>query len=95
MTKARSLAILNLTEVEWEQKKKEIRAFRNCVVCNARLVINLCHFHEDKYYCEEHCLDHKWQSDYDWPTECAKCGLLYTQYLMRLLDDNKIPYSKP
>lgn len=86
--------ILTLTEDEWEQKKKEIDAFRNCAVCNARLVMTLCHMDEDLYYCEEHCPEHKWQSDYDWPAECAKCGLHYTHYLMGLLDKNKIPYTK-
>ena len=95
MPKATYLGILKLTEVEWEQKKKENRSFRNCAVCGARLVMTLCRYHEDKYYCEEHCPEHKWQSAPDWPTECDKCGVLYTQYLEKLLDDNRIPYRKP
>jgi hypothetical protein len=92
--KATFEGILNLSNEEWEQKKKEIESFRNCTICNARLVMNLCHLYEDKYYCEEHCPEHKWQSDYDWVTECAKCGLHYEHYLQKLLEDNKISYLK-
>ena len=80
---------------KWSKGLKEISEFQNCHICNARLVLNLCHYRVQEYYCEEHCPEHKWQSDYDWPTECARCGLSYTHYLMKLLDDNKIPYSKP
>lgn len=90
--KATYKGILDLTDAEWEQKKKEIEEFQNCAVCNARLVIVLCRYHENKYYCPEHCPEHKWQSDYDCPRKCAKCELYYEQYLEKLLEDNKIPY---
>jgi len=87
--------VQDLPDDVWEQKKKEIHAFKNCSVCDERLVLNLCHYREEKYYCVEHCLGHKWQSHYDWQTECAKCGLSYIDYLKSLLEQHKIPFSKP
>lgn len=84
----------NLPEKEWEKKKKEIRAFRNCAKCNRRLVINLCHYHEEDYYCFKCCPGHKWQSDYDWAPECARCGIDYTLYLEQILESYKVPYLK-
>jgi len=86
--------IQDLPELIWIQKKKEIRSFKNCSVCNKRLVLTLCHYDEDKYYCVEHCPEHKWQSDYDWQMECAKCGIPYIKYLEELLIKHKIPYSQ-
>ena len=91
-----------MTDEEWEAHKKHVDnelgplgPYRNCVVCNKRLIISLCKYNENKFYCVEHCPKHKWQSDYDWTKECAKCGIWYTEYLQMLLDLHKIKYDVP
>lgn len=38
------------------------------------------------YYCVEHCPNHEWQSDYDWPTECKHCGIHQDKYLRAEVD---------
>jgi len=69
--------------------------YTNCAKCGKRLILTLCKQEEEKHYCIDCCLEHKWQSDYDWPTECARCGINYTNYLQRLLKQHSIPFSKP
>ena len=86
-----------MTDAQWEKKKKADGGIylKNCEVCGQRLLLTLCKYEESKYYCSKHCPEHKWQSDYDWQTECAKCGISYIHYLQGLLERNKISYSKP
>ena len=69
--------------------------YTNCAKCGKRLILTLCRQEEERHYCETCCPEHKWQSDYDWPTECARCGIYYTYYLQHLLEQNKISYSNP
>jgi hypothetical protein len=79
---------------EWKQLKSLSEAYQNCGVCSKRLVLTLCRHEEKEYYCVNHCPEHKWQSDYDWPTECACCGITYEHYLERVLRENKITFSR-
>ena len=47
-----------------------------CAVCDVDLVLTLSKYDVARdYYCWQHCPSPKWQSDYDWPTECAHCGI--------------------
>ena len=69
--------------------------YTNCAKCGKRLILTLCKQEEERHYCEACCPKHKWQSDYDWQTECARCGISYTDYLLSLLKQHNIPFSKP
>jgi hypothetical protein len=85
--------VIKATEEEWEKfKQEEHCGCSNCGVCGKRLLLTLCKHGEKKNYCVEHCPKHKWQSDYDWQTECAKCGVSYVDYLQELLKKNNIKY---
>ena len=84
---------IKATDEEWEKfKQEEYNSCFNCAECGKRLVMTLCKYGEKNHYCVEHCSEHKWQSDYDWQTECAKCGIPYVTYLEGLLKKNKIKY---
>jgi len=84
----------NMTPTEWATKCKTAKAYTNCATCDQRLIMTLCKYDEPKYYCEVHCPEHKWQSNYDWRTECARCGIPYTAYLESLLKKHKIPFKR-
>ena len=73
-------------------KEKTYTPYVNCPTCDRRLVLTLCKYDEPKHYCYEHCPGHKWQSDYDWDTECAICGVSYTYYLQLKLEEHGIEY---
>jgi len=69
------------------------RALTVCSTCGVPLVLTLCKYGVDRdYYCLEHCPGPEWQEDYDWQTECARCGIergdywegMYRQLLLRL-----------
>lgn len=83
-----------MTNAEWENEKKTETgiALRNCAVCGQRLLLTLCKYEESKYYCPKHCSEHKWQTDYDWPKECARCGIHYPRYLESLLIKHHIKF---
>jgi len=86
---------MKMTDAEWSEMLKEYAGYTNCATCKKRLILTLSNHSEDKYYCVEHCPEHKWQDDYDWPTECGRCGILYPHYLQKLLEENHIAFSKP
>jgi len=86
---------VKMTDDEWSALEKEHNSYTRCSTCGKRLILTLCHHGESAYYCVEHCPAHKWQSDYDWETECGRCGIPYDRYLQRLLDKNGVVYSKP
>lgn len=53
-----------------------------CAKCGKKLRMTLCKYDKDRhYYCVEHCPEHVWQSDYDWPTECMHCGIHEDDFL--------------
>ena len=85
-----------MTDAEWKASEKQLsKAYTHCAKCGKRLILSLCRNIEPVNYCVIHCPRHKWQSDYDWQTECAKCGIEYSHWLQKLLDDAGITYSKP
>ena len=87
--------VLEYSEKEWKKiSEKNPKVYRNCDTCGKRLVLTLCKYHEGKAYCWEHCPKHKWQSDYDWTTECGICGITYTKYLEKVLEQHKISFWK-
>lgn len=89
------MGVFEYDEKKWKAiVKKHPNTYRNCVVCNKRVVLCLCK--DDlicEPYCEEHCPKHIWQSGIDWGTECGICGLKYIAYLKDLLEKNDIPFD--
>ena len=85
---------VDMTDEEWAKQGsgKYGTGYNNCAECGHRLIITLCKYGEAKFYCVEHCPEHKWQADYDWPRECARCGVHWDNYLASLLEEHGIEY---
>lgn len=81
-----------MSDEEWKKLSREDEGYTNCAICKKRLILTPCRYGEKTYYCEEHCPTHKWQTDYDCPKECAKCGVPYSTYLENVLVKNGIKY---
>jgi len=86
-------SVLEWTKEEWQKLKKQSKVYQNCPICNKRLVLALYTEPPKIAFCPEHCPQHKWQSGYDWPTECGICGVHYPNYLESMLESNKIPFQ--
>ena len=85
---------IKMTDAEWKASEEQSsKAYTHCAKCEKRLILTLCRNDEPANYCVTHCPGHKWQSDYDWETECAICGISYVHYLQKLLEANGIVYS--
>lgn len=96
------------SQEKWEKVKKEIaeggikygrnpqtyKPYTECSECGKKIILTLCKYRFEKYYCPEHCPKHKWQSDYDWQTECGRCGITYIAYLQGLLQKYDIPFER-
>ena len=82
--------VIEMSEEEWLALPGE--AYVNCFECGKRLIITLCRYDESTHYCFEHCPGHKWQTDYDWRMECARCGIGYAEYLESVLQEHCIDY---
>lgn len=85
-----------MSDANWEKFKNKYpgSAYTNCATCGKRLILALCKYNEPKRYCIKHCPEHKWQADYDWPTECGRCGILYTNYLESVLEKHGIKFEQ-
>jgi len=83
-----------MSDEQWLKQTQKAKTYKSCATCNKRLIMVLCKHTEPKHYCYEHCPEHKWQSDYDWRTECACCGIGYTEYLEFVLRLHNIPFKK-
>jgi len=97
------------SEEKWEKAKKTVvkyaaksgwnpkrhKPYTECSKCGKKIILTLCKYTYEKYYCPEHCPKHKWQSDYDWQTECGRCGISYITYLQELLKKHDIPFEIP
>jgi len=80
--------------IESQLIKHKFRPMK-CATCGKDLHLTLSKYvYNKKYYCTEHCPHHEWQSDYDWPIECKRCGIDYKKYLEWILDGRGIPYTK-
>jgi hypothetical protein len=85
---------IKMTDEEWENwKKKEYCSSFNCAKCGKRLVLTICDDSQPNHYCIDCCPRHLWQTTYDWPVECALCGINYTKYLESILDKHGIEYN--
>lgn len=82
-----------MTDAEWLKQTKKHKAYTKCKNCNARLIVTLCDYSENRY-CVRHCPEHKWQTTHDWAIECARCGISYIHYLEDVLTQNKITFIK-
>ena len=84
---------VNMTEEEWKKLGQEQKGYTNCTICGKRLILTLCRYKEPEFYCVEHCPEHKWQTTFDWPNECARCGIRYNDYLESVLKKHGIEYN--
>lgn len=98
MTKTRELPewARKMTDKEWAEKGsgEYSEGYTNCSLCGKRLILTLCRYDEPRFYCIEHCPEHKWQTDYDWGVECARCGIRYPNYLESVLDIHGIEFNR-
>ena len=94
MSRELPIWVNEMSEEEWKELGEKSNAYTNCAICNRRLILTLCRHEELKYFCAEHCPVHKWQTDFDWQWECARCGLSYINYLEDLLITHKIPFKR-
>lgn len=84
-----------MTDEEWAKGPvKYGKGLTNCSVCGKRLMLTLCRHEEPKFYCVEHCPEHKWQTTYDWCLECARCAISYIAYLESVLDLHDIEFNR-
>ena len=74
--------------------KEHPEVYQKCRVCGKRVIKSLCDDTHSQPVCSFHCPKHKWQSTYDWPTECGVCGVQYIDYLEKLLEIKGISYQK-
>lgn len=86
----------NMTDEEWAERGSGEygKGTTNCSACGKRLLLTLCRYDEPKFYCVEHCPEHKWQTDYDWSIECSRCSVHYPNYLESVLDLHGIEFNR-
>lgn len=81
---------IDMTDEEWDKLGD---SYNNCSVCGRRLILALCSYEESLFYCVEHCPEHRWQADHDWPAQCIRCGITYVKYLESVLQNHGIEYN--
>jgi len=97
MDKLKGTSVFDFTDEAYAKISKEHSEIYNyCCVCKKRVVLTVSKYPPKgtPHYCEEHCPQHKWQADFDYPTHCQICGVDYDMYLESVLDKHNISYDR-